>query len=161
MKKIPLVCMYVNWLSKLGYHSLPQQLKDTQRGRLQGIQNWAWRKKTGIDQVARGRLLIIFAKSHIWTYLSGLSEAHTESISPTSKVPWEGAKTEAREPFKYSTHHHNIPRLWLSKQANKKRSFLMCYLQNTRYLRPPSPFVSEYRQPLDREETTVHSLKKL
>lgn len=59
--------------------------------------------------------------------------------APHPKCPGKKWKAETlRGPFKYST-HHNTPRWWLSKQANKKASFV-CSLQNSSYLRkrPPS-----------------------
>lgn len=42
---------------------------------------------------ACGRLTAV--RSHAGAHLSGLSEAHTESISPTSKVPCNGAEAES------------------------------------------------------------------
>lgn len=106
------------------------------------MQKWTRRKKPGIDHVpthgpesfhgpgknvAQMRTELVtnfFCYESNSAYLSGLSEAHTESISPTSKVPWKGAKMGGRESLKHSTHDHDIPRSRLSKEAKIHSSFL-------------------------------------
>jgi hypothetical protein len=69
------------------------------------------------------QVLASLVKSHMGDYLSGLSEAHTESISPTSNVPWKGAKIESEGNHQSTAHYGTVPRLQLLECMNQKGGF--------------------------------------
>lgn len=61
--------------------------------RLLGVHTEPGTGSSGKAAYGDGRMFCV----RVGAYLSGLSEAHTESISPTSSVPWKGTKEMVRE----------------------------------------------------------------
>lgn len=71
----------------------------------------------------------------VGAYLSGLSEAHTESISPTSSVPWKG--TEGGGEGAAPAERHHTASLGYNSSDHKAQKCLLFSgkLQNDSYLR--------------------------